>query len=69
MFPLSNNRKLGTHKLRLKLHIIFEEQVSGALQEVWSMIHCHNILILKLEEGPSYVSTPQFEGLDVVRTP
>jgi hypothetical protein len=38
MFSLSNNRKLVAHKLRLKLHIIFEEQVSGALQEVWRII-------------------------------
>jgi hypothetical protein len=49
MFPLSSDRKLVVYELRLNLHIIFEEQVSSALQ-MWRIIHCHNILILNLEE-------------------
>jgi hypothetical protein len=34
VFSLSDNRKLAAQKLRLQPHIIFSEQVSGALQEV-----------------------------------
>ena len=56
------------HELRLKLHIVFEEMVPGALQEVWRIIHCHNLSVLKLEEWLPSGSTQQFQGLDVVRT-
>jgi hypothetical protein len=49
MFPHSSDRKLAVHTLRLKLHIVFEEQVSGAIQAVWRIVHCHSILILILE--------------------
>jgi len=52
------------HELRLKLHTVFEEQVSGALQ-VWRIIHCRNILILELEERFPSGSTPQSQGLDI----
>ena len=31
VFPLSNNRKLAVQVFRLELHIIFQEQVMGAL--------------------------------------
>jgi hypothetical protein len=31
VFPLSNNRKWAVRMLRLELHIIFQEQVTGAL--------------------------------------
>ena len=55
------------HELRLKLHIIFEEKVPGALQ-VWRIIHCHNLSVLKLEEWLPSGSTQQFQGLDVVRS-
>ena len=54
------------YELELKLHIVSEEQVSGALQ-VWTIIHCHSILILNLEEWLLPGST-QFQGLDIVRT-
>ena len=50
MWCLEGTDHLVVHKLTLKLHIIFEEQVAGALHEVWRIIHCHNILILKHEE-------------------
>jgi hypothetical protein len=50
MFPLSSDRKVVVYDLRLNLHIIFEEQVSSALQKAWRIIHCHNILILNLQE-------------------
>jgi hypothetical protein len=50
------------------LHIVFEEQVSGALQEAWRIISCHNFLILKLEVELVYGSTQQFQGFDVVGT-
>jgi hypothetical protein len=50
------------------MHIIFEEHVTGALQEVWSIIHYHTILILKLEEWLLSGSTQQFQGLDTVGT-
>jgi hypothetical protein len=55
------------HELKLKQHIVSEEQVSGALQ-VWRIIHCHNTLILKLEEWIPSGSTQQFQGLDIVCT-
>jgi hypothetical protein len=35
MFALSSDRKLVVHKLRFKVHIVFEEQFSGALHVVW----------------------------------
>ena len=47
MFPLCSDRKLDVHELRLKLHIIYEEHVFCARQEVWRIIYCHNLLILK----------------------
>jgi len=53
--------------LRLKPYIIFEEKVPGALQ-VWRIIHCHNLSILKLEEWLPSGSTQQFQGLDIVET-
>ena len=56
------------HKLGLQLYIIFEEQIGGAVQEVWRNIHCHNILILKLEEWLPSGSTQQFQGLETVGT-
>ena len=67
-FPLSSDRKLVVYKLRLNLHNIFEEKISSALQEVWRIIHCHNILILNLEEWLLSGSTKQFQGLDIVGT-
>ena len=50
------------HKLKLKL-----EHVSAGLQ-VWRILHCHNILILELEEWLLSGSTQQFQGLDIVCT-
>jgi hypothetical protein len=38
------------HDLRLELLIIFAVKVPGAFQEVWRIIYCLNLLILKLEE-------------------
>jgi len=67
MFPLRSYRKMVTHKLKLKLHIVFEEQVSGALQ-VRRIVHCHSILILELEECLLSGSTQQFQGLDIFHT-
>jgi hypothetical protein len=64
MLLLRNGRKMVAHKLTLKLHFVFEEQVSGALQ-VWRIIHGHSIFILNLLSG----STEQFQGLDNVRIP
>ena len=66
MFPLSSYRKQVVYEIRLNLHIVFEEQISSALQEVWRIIHCHNILILNLEEWLPSGSTQQFQGLDNV---
>ena len=60
---LCSDRKLVVHELRLKLHIIFEEKVPGALQEVWRIIHCHNLSVLKLEEWLPSDSTQQFKAL------
>ena len=40
MFPLRSDRKLVVHKLTLKLHTVFEEQVSCAHQAVWRMCNC-----------------------------
>jgi len=54
--------------LRLKLHIIFEGKVPGALQEVWRIIHCHNLSILELEEWLPSGNTQQFQSLDIVET-
>ena len=68
MFPLCSDRKLVVHELRLKVHIIFEENVPGALQEVWRIIHRHSLSVLKTEEWLPSDSTQQFQGLDVVRT-
>jgi len=31
VFPLSNNKKLAVQTLKLELHIMFQEQVTGAL--------------------------------------
>jgi uncharacterized protein with ACT and thioredoxin-like domain len=50
MFPHRNDRKLVVHRLRLKMPIVFEEKVSGAIQAVWRIVHRHSILILILEE-------------------
>ena len=60
--------KLVAHMLRLKLPNIFEEQVYGTLQEVCRNIHCHNILILKVEEWLPSGKTQQFQGLETVGT-
>jgi hypothetical protein len=68
MFPLSSDKKLVVCKLRLQLYILLEEMIAGALQEVWRNIHCHNILILKLEEWLPSGNTQQFQGLDIVGT-
>jgi hypothetical protein len=53
---------------KLKLHFVFEEQVSCALQAVWRIIHRHNIFILKFEEWLPSGSTQQFQDLDTVGT-
>jgi hypothetical protein len=66
VFPLSTDRKAVVHEFRLELHIIFVEQVSGALQEVWRIIYCHNLLVLILEVWLPYRSTQLFQGPDVV---
>jgi hypothetical protein len=55
-------------ELRFKLHIIFEEKVPGALQEVWRIIHSHNLLVLKLEEWLPSGSTQLSQSLDIVGT-
>ena len=54
--------------LRLQHYLVFEDQIAGAVQKVWRNIHCHNILILKLEEWLPCGSTQQFQGLDIVGT-
>jgi hypothetical protein len=61
--PPSNNRKLAPYMLRLELHIMFQEQVAGALQVVGRIIYCCNILIVKPEEWFPCGSTQQFQGL------
>jgi hypothetical protein len=62
------DRKLVVYELKLKLCNVFEEQISRALQEVWRIIHCQNILILNLEEWLPSGSTQHFKGLDNVGT-
>jgi len=62
------DRKLIVYELRLKLCNVFEEQISSALQGVWRIIHCQNILILNFEEWLPSGSTQQFKGLDNVGT-
>jgi len=68
MFPHNGGRKLVVHKLRLKLLIIFEGQVSCALLAVWAIIYRHNILILIREECLPSGSTQNFQDLDTVST-
>jgi hypothetical protein len=62
------DRKLVVYELWLKLCNVFEEQISSALQGVWSIIHCQNILILNFEEWLPSGRTQQFKGLDNVGT-
>ena len=56
------------HELRLKLHIIFEEKIPGALKEVWRIVHCHSLSVLKLEVWLPSGSTQQSQSLDIVGT-
>jgi len=56
------------HELRLKLHIIFEEKVPGALQEVWRIIHSYNLSVLKREEWLPSGNTQHSQSLDIVGT-
>jgi len=65
--PTKKVQEMTAHKLKLKLHIVFEEQVSGAIQ-VWRILQCHNILILELEYWLPSGSTQQLQGLDIVHT-
>jgi hypothetical protein len=60
--------KLVVHELRLKMHIVFGEKVPGALHEVWRIIHCHSLSVLKLEEWLPSGSTQQSQSLDIVGT-
>jgi hypothetical protein len=64
MFPHSSDRKQVVQKLRLKLHIVFEEVCWCNLQ-LWRIITCHNILNLNLEEWVPSGSTQQFQDLDM----
>jgi hypothetical protein len=55
------------HELRLKLHIIFEEKVPGALKEVWRIIHCHNLSVLGLRlVAPICFKAKTFVGNHVI---
>ena len=50
------------------MHIIFAEKVPGSFQEVWRIIYCHNLLILKLEEWLPSGSTQHLQVTDIVGT-
>jgi hypothetical protein len=54
---------LAANMLRLQLHIMFQEQVAGALQVVGRIKYCCSILIVKPEERFPFGSTQQFQGV------
>jgi hypothetical protein len=61
--PLSNNRKLVA-----QVHIMLQEKVLGALQEVGRVVYCCNLLIMKTEEWSPFGSIQQFQALHIVDT-
>jgi hypothetical protein len=59
---------LVAQMLRFQLHIAFQKEVPGALQEVMRIIYCCNFLIMKSEEWFPFGSTEQFQDHDIVST-